>query len=389
MSKVKIGLAAVLLCGSVVFAHAQVQDRSSLTAEQYRQQGDQFARQREYDKAIDAYRRAIELNPDLAAAYHGLGTTYFNMGRVVDSLEPLKTTVKLEPNNAIAHLNLGTTLAALRRPDEALAEMNEAKRINPKSGRIQNDVGNFLANIGRLDDALNAYTEARKLSPDVPAVHHNIGLVFMRMGKFADAVAPLEEALRLNPRYSDARYMLSDAYTYTSQFEKAVQSWSKFLELVPNGPEALIKQTWDYLYWGGHGEQAAANAVKFLEVQGWRHDRASYMVILAYLGYKEAAMISEAEGILADGEKNCRTDLWPYPVIRALKGELSAEEIQALGSSNDKKTEIRTYLGMDLLLKGDKDAAKEQFQWVKDYGNKRFVEYVLSVERLKSFSASH
>jgi tetratricopeptide (TPR) repeat protein len=389
MSKVKIGLAVMVLCGSVVCAHAQVQDRSSLTAEQSRQQGDQFARQREYDKAIDAYRRAIELNSDLAAAYHGLGTTYFNMGRVADSLEPLKTTVRLDPNNAIAHLNLGITLAALRRPDEALAEMNEAKRINPKSGRIQNEVANFLTNVGRLDEALNAYIEARKLTPDVPAVHHNIGLVFMRMGRFADAVAPLEEALRLNPQYSNARYMLSDAYTYTFQYEKAVQSWSKFLELVPNGPEALIKQTWDYLYWGGHGEQAAANSVKFLEVQGWRHDRAAYMVILAYLGYKEAAMISQAEGVLADGEKNCRSDLWPYPVIRALKGELTTEEIQAIGSSNDKKTEIRTYLGMDLLLKGDKDAAREQFQWVKDYGNKRFFEYVLSVERLKSFSASH
>src|SRR4051812_24773530 len=43
------------------------------TAESYVAEGDRFARSREYDKAIDAYRQALRINPALAPAHHGLG----------------------------------------------------------------------------------------------------------------------------------------------------------------------------------------------------------------------------------------------------------------------------------------------------------------------------
>lgn len=41
-----------------------------------------------------------------------------------------------------------------------------------------------------------------------------------------------------------------------------------------------------------------------------------------------------------------------------------------------------TYIGMDLLLRGKIENARAHFIWVRDYGNKRFVEYTLAVEEL-------
>jgi hypothetical protein len=38
---------------------------------------------------------------------------------------------------------------------------------------------------------------------------------------------------------------------------------------------------------------------------------------------------------------------------------------------------------MDLLIKGSNDEARTHFQWVKEYGNKRFFEYPLAIEELK------
>src|SRR5262249_15855838 len=100
---------------------------SNLTAEQYVQEGNRHLDEKQFDKAVDSYKQAIRLNPDLADAQFGLGTAYASMDRISDALEPLRTAVRLAPDNARAHLNLGRVLAQLRHFDEALQEMNESK----------------------------------------------------------------------------------------------------------------------------------------------------------------------------------------------------------------------------------------------------------------------
>jgi len=381
----KLWLSLLVACVLASSATAQTPPNSSpLTAEQYTEQGNIYAQEKQYDKAVDAYRQAINLDPHLAAAYHGLGRTYGNMGRVADSLEPLEMGVRLDPNNARAHLNLGITLAFLRRRDEAIAQLTEAKRLAPSDPSILNNIGNVLNNsLGRPEEALASYIEARRLNPNSPWIHHNIGLVLMRLGRASEAIAPLQEALRLDPQLRNARYLLSEAYQVLGRYEEAAESWSKFLELKPNGPEATIKRSWDYMYIGGHGAEAAADARNFLKLYGWHDEASSYLAIIASLGWRENGGEQEAQAILDEAKKKLNPANWPYPVVRYLKGEISGEELLQLATDNDKRTEAHAYLGMDLLLKGRTDEARTHLEWVKEYGNKRFYEYPLAVEELK------
>ena len=62
-----------------------------------------------------------------------------------------------------------------------------------------------------------------------------------------------------------------------------------------------------------------------------------------------------------------------------MRGELTADRLMEIAATNDQKTEARTYVGMDLLLKGGVQDAREHFMWVRDYGNKRFIEYTRSL----------
>ena len=378
-------LLLLLCCLPLASVRAQTaEQQSTLTAEQYTEEGNKYLKAEQYDKAVDAYRLAIRLNPDLAAAYHGLASAYVNMGRVADALEPMRTAVRLDPNNAIAHLNLGVTLASLRRPAEAMVELNEAKRLSPNSAGVHNEIGNVLHNsFGRIDDALAEYIEARRLNPNVPIFHHNIGLSLMRLGKFAEAVAPFQAALRINPQYRDSRYFLSEAYSKVRRYDKAVESWTRFLELVPDDSDALLKRSWNFLYEGAHGREAAADARRFLDVHGWQDNVSRYMAVIANLGYREAGMNEEAQAILEEASDKAKPGTWPYGIIRYLKRELSGDELLHLATDNDKKTETHAYMAMDLLLNGKNDEARIHFEWVKEYGNKRFFEYPLAMEELK------
>jgi tetratricopeptide (TPR) repeat protein len=369
-------LLIVLSFGAAQAAYAQ-----PLTAESHVAEGSRYALQRQYDKAVDAFKQALRVDPGMAAAHLGLGSAYHNMGRLADALEPLTAAVRLEPQNAVAHLNLGITLAALRRPEDAMIALNEAKRLNPQSARIHNEVGNVLHNsFGQMNGALAAYQEAARLDPSVPAVHHNIGLMLMRLGRFDQAIAPFTEALRLDPEYRNARYHLGHAYTQLGRYVEAIDSWTKFLELVPNGTEALHNRAWNYMYAGGQGAAAAADAQSFLQAAGWRDRSSAFMVLVAHLGQRQSG--AEARRILDQGTARLNTAVWPYPVVAYLRGELTPDRLMEIAATNDQKTEAHTYVGMDLLLKGREQDAREHFVWVRDYGNKRFIEYMLALAEL-------
>ena len=121
----------ILLTSSAPLARAQQSSQQSiLTADQYLQSADRYSSEKQYDKAVEAYKLAINLNPNLPAAYYGLGVAYVNMGRMPDALEPMRTAVRLAPTNANSHRVLGQILGHLQHFDDGLAEMYEARRLH-------------------------------------------------------------------------------------------------------------------------------------------------------------------------------------------------------------------------------------------------------------------
>lgn len=384
-----LGLCALELCGAALLMvparpHAQGKEQSSTlppTAEAHVAAGLRYASAREFDRAIEAFQEALRLNPAMAKAHLGLGSAYHNMGRLADAVDPLTTAVRLDPQNAGAHLNLGVTLAMLRRQDEAMAELMEAKRLSPGDARIRNALGNALNNgFSQLDAALGEYREAARLEPGVPAFHLDVGIMLVRLGRPAEALDPFASAIRLDPSHREAHYHLSNAYTQIGRYDEAIGSWTRFLQLVPDEPEALHNRAWVYMYAGRQGAAAASDARRFLQVAGWRHRSSAFMAIVAHLGGRQAG--ADGRAVLDDAAARLPTGAWPYPVVSHLRREITAERLMAAATSNDRKTEAHAYVGMDLLLGGRVDDARQHFEWVRDYGNRRFIEYTLAVAEL-------
>ena len=48
-----------------------------------------------YDKAIECYQKAIELNPDLAKAYYNMGVAYYAKGNFDQTIECLQKAARL------------------------------------------------------------------------------------------------------------------------------------------------------------------------------------------------------------------------------------------------------------------------------------------------------
>lgn len=68
-------------------------------AKVYKEQGYKFLQVRQFDRAIAAYKKALEQNPNYAEAYYELGKTYEQMGDYSNAIFALNKQLHIDPNN--------------------------------------------------------------------------------------------------------------------------------------------------------------------------------------------------------------------------------------------------------------------------------------------------
>lgn len=152
-----------------------------------------------------AYRRALELDTNLAPAWSGLGSCRLAADDAEGARTALEAAVRLAPEDAIARSNLGT--ASLRLGDLSAAEM--------------------------------AFREAARIAPDLAAARANLGVVERRQGRLEAAERDLREALRLDPLDLDARYDLATVLRARGRESEARRELEGILAIDPTDADAL------------------------------------------------------------------------------------------------------------------------------------------------------
>jgi tetratricopeptide (TPR) repeat protein len=69
-------------------------------------------------------------------------------------------------------------------------------------------------------------------------------------------------------------------------------------------------------------------------------------------------------------------------LLRSRQYEKAAETLRRAISFNDRMTEARAYTGMALSATGQREDALKQLLWVKENGNKSFIEYKLALTEI-------
>jgi Flp pilus assembly protein TadD len=91
--------------------------------------GNAYALSGQWESAVAAFQRAVELAPNLAVAHFGLGSALANQGKISQAIAAFRSALRL--NYQAAHCNLGVALLLTGFFDEAAAELNHAMAFNP------------------------------------------------------------------------------------------------------------------------------------------------------------------------------------------------------------------------------------------------------------------
>ena len=314
----------------------------------------------DFEGAISNYKRALELDQNLASTYEGLGAAYYALGEESLTASAIKRAYQLRdrmtevsrleteylyfawvtgdldkalsvvaqsvqtfPRNIPARLNLSSCLGFLGQPDKAADEDSEVARLQPTAYNLQTWAISSL-HAERLKEAQAAFDEAAARQIDSSGLRDDrIRLAFLQHDQPA-----LEEQLnQASDKPGDYELPLSktEVEEYHGHFRRARELIEQALRMAPGAPSERRHQIslWQSgprqsLWEAEAGDSARARqmATTALETMGDR-DQAQYLALaFARAGDNEQAR-RMADSLDKDSPLNTLVQNYSLPTIRA------------------------------------------------------------------------
>ena len=190
--------------------------------------------------ADEAYKRALELNPNYATAYQWYGTFLANTGREEEGLDRKRQAQVLDPLSAIISLSIGMTLDRLGRPEEALSAYKAAIEIDPGFANAYERVGEtYESELGQLDEAIIWYRKAVALDPGQPSHVRNLGFLYLNLGDPEETEYWFQRHKALAPDFFLSDMIMEPLYLYLGDDVKLLDRSRKNLAILPNNLYSL------------------------------------------------------------------------------------------------------------------------------------------------------
>jgi tetratricopeptide (TPR) repeat protein len=207
------------------------------------------------DRAAEAARKAISIDPRNAEAHAVLGWIAFFFDRNWTRAEDeLRTAIELNPQDATAHEWYAFGLAAHARFDEAIVQSRRAADLDATLGAGP-DLAVILYFSGRYQEAADEAQRVLRIQPQLPSNHVALGTSFVALGDSAAALAEYRKALGPSDRFSSVLGRLGYAYGRLHGTSEAIALKRQLLENASRGAKNCAEQA---LVCVGLGENGAA-----------------------------------------------------------------------------------------------------------------------------------
>jgi tetratricopeptide (TPR) repeat protein len=316
------------------------------SAKLYSVLGYTYEQQKDYKKAIDAYRKATELDRDNLDAIRGLAQNLLNDGQLDAALEQYKIVADANPEDAQSYLRMA----------------------------------DIYRRQGKFDDALDSLKKAQTMVQDLMEVQYSFAEIYQAQGRYDEAVQTLQELLKKTEK-TDKNYTageksnravflerLGTVYRESNNTQLAVDT---FRQMVLLGNEAAMRAYQQIIdtYREAKQWQQATDAAKEA-TEKLPSDRSLKMVYAAQLAdsgqpdqalQQVKAMLSgkpeDREVYVALAQMNSRLKRWP-------DAESNLDQAAKLSTSTEDKEYVDFLRGSMLERQKKYDQAEEVFRKV-------------------------
>ncbi len=139
------------------------------------------------------FQQALKLNPNYATAHQWYGEFLVFMGRTEEAIQALRRAKELDPLSPIINTQVGYPYYCARQYDEAIVEFKKALELEPNFAPALNYLARSYQAKGMHEEAMATFHKAVEHSGGSPVMKARLGWAYARIGKTAEAKRILRE----------------------------------------------------------------------------------------------------------------------------------------------------------------------------------------------------
>jgi len=252
------------------------------TAEHYFKTGEDFYKTYDFENAINAYNKAIEINPSYAPAYESKGWAmskinnpkemvfcfdkaseiyrkqinliktnilfkdaqdYFSRGMIYlkekrssEALTDFSTAISIDKNYIKPYYYRGIINSQYRSNFlNAIKDFDKVLDSSPESAEVYYNRGVCYTSLNEHQRAISDYSQCIKLKSNYMFAYINRGNEYQALGDYKNAIADLSKAIEIDPKSAMTYNNRGTFYYYISNYKYAKQDFEKAIKLDPNG----------------------------------------------------------------------------------------------------------------------------------------------------------
>ncbi|KAK2708947.1 hypothetical protein QYM36_014541 [Artemia franciscana] len=234
--------------------------------------------QKDYDKCIDTCIKAVDIGRENKADFKLIAKAYARIGNAARKLGDLKKAKMYYEKSLSEHRT--PDVKTLLSETEALWKEEERKAyVNPELAEQEKEKGNELFKKGQFSEALKYYTEAIKRNPDDAKLYSNRAACYTKLAAFDLGLKDCEKCLEIDPKFTKAWIRKGKILQGMQQYTKASAAYQSAIELDANASEAVEGYRQCVMAASSNPEEVRKNAMTDPEIQQILRDPAMRMIL--------------------------------------------------------------------------------------------------------------
>jgi tetratricopeptide (TPR) repeat protein len=192
--------------------------RKETNAEAWMKEGLRLQKRGQHQSAIDAYRTAVNLQPEFADAHYNLGIAY---GCQVDegfavhhkAIWEFEYVIQLKPDFIHAYIALGAAFIKKEEFESAIRVLEMGMNVDATDSNLYYYLGIAHKSCGQLMASVDALKRAVELKPQSIPKRFYLGVVLAEVENFHEACEMFLETVRLKPDFADGHYLLGNIFS--------------------------------------------------------------------------------------------------------------------------------------------------------------------------------
>jgi arylsulfatase A-like enzyme/cytochrome c-type biogenesis protein CcmH/NrfG len=198
----------------------------------YQSLGKIYQQQEDWAKAIDAFRKAVSLNPRDVVSYFELSQSYSNLGMMEEASKAALATLEFRPNHLLSLLFLAYYYKSTKNITESILYLERALQVAPSNTNVRLDYGDALVLAEEYERAIGEYQHLLAEMPENPQIYNKLGSVYFYVDDYLQAVEYFEKEVSLKGN-ANSYFLLGAAYGKLGKYPEAVDNLGKYLAYAP------------------------------------------------------------------------------------------------------------------------------------------------------------